>query len=99
MARTFFVREGSCHTVDKKSVARRENAREREPRAQVGGPQCETPATVMHDNAYFTTTGEMTECKTSLEDWQKQGHELNSTVASIPADDTIIAWAKELLQF
>jgi len=39
----------------------------------VGGFTCSgTGKTVVHDNAYFTPTGEITECHKSLADWQAQ---------------------------
>jgi len=63
----------------------------------VGGPQCSAPATIMHDNSYFTSTGDVQECGKSLADWMKAGGEKGSSVAKIPTDDAIIGWAKVLL--
>jgi hypothetical protein len=65
----------------------------------VGGVQCKAPATVMHDNQYFTSTGKITECGKQLADWQAEsGSDQGSTVAVTPTDDVIIGWAKELFQ-
>jgi len=64
----------------------------------VGGPQCNDPTkTVMHDNSYYTSTGDIQECGKSLGDLIKAGGEKGSMVAKIPADDVIIGWAKEKL--
>ena len=63
----------------------------------VGSPECNAPKTVVHDNEYFTTTGDITECSKSLHSYQKTGGDPNSTVAKIPADAVIIGWAKERL--
>ena len=63
----------------------------------VGGPQCAAPATVMHDNDYYTPDGTAKECSTDLAGMQAKGMELGSSVATIPADDVILGWAKELL--
>ena len=64
----------------------------------VGGPQCNAPMTVMHDNSYFTSSGDIKECGKSLGDLVKSGKsEKGSTVAKLPTDDTIIGWAKTTL--
>ena len=66
----------------------------------VGGFTCDGPGqTVVHDNAYYTAGGNVTECKMDLAAWQAKGHDVGSTVASFPADHTIIGWAKDLLGF
>jgi hypothetical protein len=33
----------------------------------------------------------------SLQQWQAEGHDPNTTANSIPDDDTIIQWGRELL--
>jgi hypothetical protein len=58
--------------------------------SSVGGPQCKAPATVMYNNSYFTPTGSISECGGPMK-------EKDSTVASMPADNTIIGWAKDKL--
>merc|ERR1711975_10480 len=67
----------------------------------VGKPQCTSPGkTVTGQNSYFTSTGEVSECGSSLADWQKKDPKHNdpgSTVSKTPADDTIIGWAKAKL--
>ena len=55
--------------------------------------------TVIHDNQYFNPSGSVQECNMSLEDWQKQGEDKGSTASTLPSDDTIISWAKSLLDF
>jgi hypothetical protein len=64
----------------------------------VGTEQCTgNGTTVMGNNAYYTPTGNLSECKMSLAQWQKHGHDLGSTVAKTPDDATIIGWAKAKL--
>ena len=68
--------------------------------ASVGGFSCDGDAkTVVHDNAYFTPSGNVSECKMDLAAWQAQGNDKGSSVGKLPADATIIGWAKELLSF
>ena len=63
----------------------------------VGSLQCKTPKTVIRNNTYFTPTGKINECGMDLAKLQKGGGDPGSTVSKIPADDTIIGWARELL--
>lgn len=66
----------------------------------VGGFTCSGAGkTVVHDNQYFTASGSVTECKMDLAAWQAKGEDKGSSVAKLPEDATIIAWAKELLGF
>ena len=66
----------------------------------VGGFTCSGDgATVVHDNAYYTSTGNISECKMDLTAWQAQGGDKGSTVGMYPKDDEIIGWAKEMLGF
>lgn len=66
----------------------------------VGGLTCDGPSkTDVHDNQYFTPTGDITECKQPLAKWQAAGNDKGSSVAKIPSDETIIGWAKALLDF
>ena len=60
----------------------------------VGGPQCHTPGkTVMGNNSYYTSSGDVKECGTDLAGWQKAGNEPGSSVGKTPSDAQIIAWA------
>ena len=68
--------------------------------SNVGGFTCDgTGKTVVHDNKYFNPDGSVQECKMSLADWQKKGEDKGSSAAKIPSDDTIISWAKAMLDF
>jgi hypothetical protein len=68
--------------------------------SKVGGFACDGDAkTVVHDNAYFTPSGNISECKMDLAAWQAAGNDKGSSVGALPADETIIKWAKELLSF
>lgn len=66
-------------------------------RTDVGRPICDGVRTIMGNNSYYTSTGQITECGKSLADSQKDGMDLGSTVSMYPSDDSIIAWARELL--
>ncbi len=64
----------------------------------VGDTTCSGQGTtILHDNQYFTPTGAVTECNVPLAQWQQQGGDKGSTVALVPDDDTIIGWAKAVL--
>ena len=66
----------------------------------VGSLSCQAPGkTVVHDNQYYTPSGGVTECGKPLATWQGAGNDKGSTVATLPADATIISWGKELLDF
>lgn len=66
----------------------------------VGGLACAAPGkTVVHDNRYFTPTGDISECNHDLHDWQSLGNDARSTVAKLPADADIISWARQKLGF
>lgn len=61
-----------------------------------------TASKVMRDNQYFTEDGNITECGTTLEKWQKMSpgnNDANSNVTTLPPDATIIGKAKEKLGF
>ena len=49
------------------------------------------------NNTYYTAGGWVKECGKSLQDVQKQGIDLGSSVEKLPSDATIIGWASELL--
>lgn len=68
--------------------------------SKVGGPQCAAPGkTDMSNNAYYTPSGDVSECGSSLSDWQAKDstNDPNSTVAKTPSDETIIGWARDVL--
>ena len=66
----------------------------------VGGFACGGDAkTVVHDNAYYTASGSISECKMDLKAWQAEGNDKGSTVAALPSDETIIGWARSMLGF
>eukprot|EP00750_Incisomonas_marina_P029590 INCI7199.3.p1 GENE.INCI7199.3~~INCI7199.3.p1 ORF type:complete len:216 (-),score=34.29 INCI7199.3:74-721(-) len=58
----------------------------------VGGLTCSgTGKTFIRNNSYFTSTGDVTECKSSLHEWQKHGNDPESSVGELPDSKTIIA--------
>lgn len=63
----------------------------------VGSPVCTGAITQMRDNRYFTPSGTISLCGKPLDVAQEMGLDSNSTVGHIPADETILAWARELL--
>jgi hypothetical protein len=63
----------------------------------VGGAECHGARTQMSKNQYFTPAGNITECGKSLPDSQQRGMDVNSTVAKVPSDDTILGWGRDLL--
>jgi hypothetical protein len=60
----------------------------------IGGPAYP----VMHDNMVYTLDGQATEAGKAIADWQKQGHDLGTTVAKIPSDEAVVAMGKNVLQ-
>ena len=68
---------------------------------KVGNFECDDGPTkpIMHDNKYYTSSGDIEECGEKLADWQKKGGDRNSTVQKFVSDDTVISWARELLGF
>jgi len=59
----------------------------------VGGPALP----VMHDNRVFTQSGKASESGKPVEEWQKQGHDLGTVVATLPSDDDIVAMGRAVL--
>ena len=53
--------------------------------------------TIVHDNTIWSPTGAITECGTSLANWQAQGHDLGTTAGPYPADSVVLAIARGLL--
>ena len=52
----------------------------------------------MHDNRVYTPDGKASESGKSIAEWQAQGHDLGTTVGTMPSDDEILAVARSLLQ-
>lgn len=67
----------------------------------VGGPQCSAPGkTKMANNSYYTPSGDVSECGSSLADWQAKdptNNEPGSSVAKTPSSGVIIGWARSVL--
>eukprot|EP00656_Telonema_subtile_P055484 TRINITY_DN8602_c0_g1_i3.p1 TRINITY_DN8602_c0_g1~~TRINITY_DN8602_c0_g1_i3.p1 ORF type:complete len:296 (-),score=85.39 TRINITY_DN8602_c0_g1_i3:241-1128(-) len=59
----------------------------------IGGPAFP----VMHDNRVYTKDGKASESLLPISSWQAKGHDLGTTVGTIPSDDAIVAMAKEVL--
>ena len=55
--------------------------------------------TIVNHNEYYTPSGAISECGKDLKTWQAQGEDVGSTVAALPKDETIIGWARSLLDF
>ena len=57
--------------------------------------------TIIHDNEYYTSDGNINECQMSLDRWQATSadNDKGSTVGVWPRDDVIIGWAKAKLGF
>ena len=51
----------------------------------------------MGNNTYYTPSGNITECGKSLEDWQKAGHDLGSSVQKYPSDEAYLKEAAQML--
>ena len=70
---------------------------------KVGSFRCTSDATygavVVHDNAYYTADGNVSECNMDLPAWQAKGGDKGSSVAPYPKDEVVIQWAKEKLGF
>merc|ERR1712232_607439 len=53
------------------------------------------PMTIAHNNSVYDPNGTpIAECGMSLEQWQAEGHDLGTTVASTPSDDVILSWGR-----
>jgi hypothetical protein len=66
----------------------------------VGNFKCEGPgAPIIGSNSYYSASGNVTECKMPLNEWQKEGKDLNSTSSKYPEDKVVIQWAKAMLGF
>ena len=52
---------------------------------------------IMHDNRVFSPEGKATENGHPIAFWQKEDHDLRTTAAKIPADNMVLAMAREVL--
>ena len=55
--------------------------------------------TIVHDNRIYTPTGKVTECGTSLKEWQAKGNDPDTTADVWPSDDELVSATKKLLDF
>ena len=53
---------------------------------------------IMHDNRVFTPDGTAKEAGKTIKAWQAEGHDLGTTVAKMPDDETIIKMARAVLK-
>jgi len=54
--------------------------------------------TVVQDNQIYTPNARVTECGTTLKDWQSRGNDPGTTANTHPSDAVLIGWIKDLLQ-
>ena len=70
---------------------------------KVGGFRCADQGkfgkTVVHNNEYYTSSGNISECGMGLAAWQAKGNDKGSTVSKYPEDAVVIGWAKAKLGF
>ena len=50
----------------------------------------------MHTEPTVSRMVQVSECNMDLAAWQSKGEDKGSSVASMPSDDTIVGWAREL---
>ena len=63
-----------------------------------GNPTCDGPGkTVVHDNNIYNPTGKVTECGTSLAEWQAKGNDPGTTANKWPNDDVLVEMTRQLL--
>ena len=61
----------------------------------VGGFACDGPGkTVLHDNAYYTKDGKITECKMDLAAWQAKGEDAGPPSPPGPRTPTLSRWRR-----
>ena len=54
---------------------------------------------IIHDNAYYTASGNLTEYGMPLSSWQARGGDKGSKISSLPSDSEILLWARDMLLF
>ena len=61
--------------------------------------QCEETQNEMHDNKYYTASGNATlgQCGLVVGMYAKNGMEKGSTSSPLPSDEEMVAWARERL--
>lgn len=60
--------------------------------------QCEETQNEMHDNKYYTATGNASlNCGLVVDMYAKNGMEKDSTSDLLPSDEEMVAWARERL--
>jgi hypothetical protein len=63
-----------------------------------GGQTCSGAGkTVVYGNTIWTPTGAVTECGTSLANWQSQGNDVGTVGAPYPTDDVVLGVARKIL--
>ena len=55
------------------------------------------PPLCRSDNRVYTMDGKASESGKSIAEWQAQGHDLGTTVTTMPPDATLISVAKAIL--
>lgn len=63
-----------------------------------GGQTCSGAGkTIVFNNTIWTPTGKVTECGTSLQNWQSQGNDLGTTASTFPSDQVVLNLARSIL--
>ena len=65
-----------------------------------GGQACKgagNSITIVGGNTVWTPTGAVTECGTTLVNWQAAGNDVGTTAAAFPTDATVLALARSIL--
>eukprot|EP01083_Nonionella_stella_P316553 1148432_1 len=58
----------------------------------------DVPGFVAMGNSLYNPTGKMNVCNTTLEQWVQSGHDPGTTISTMPKDEDVIQWAKDILQ-
>ena len=53
--------------------------------------------TIVYNNTIWSPKAAITECGTSLANWQAQGNDVGTTASTYPPDATVLAIARSLL--
>ena len=63
-----------------------------------GGQNCTIPGgTIVHDNTVWSPTGAVTECGTSLAQYQSKGGDPGTKASAYPDDSVVLAVARKLM--
>ena len=49
------------------------------------------------ENSSYNPSGNISVCGTSLQEWVKEGNDPGTSISTLPSDQQIIEWAKQLL--